>query len=310
MECWMCFLGAITPDTHTFTIFGTAINPKVIVNPWIALCKYTGGVWYVVYFNMVGKTGDGGSITTDANGNLIIKAGGVTNTMLAGSITYANLLLTGAILSADLAGSVAWNKMLALTASRLMGTDGGGVAIPLDTATYPSLGEIALIKGLTGASLQTQLAAIVSTFSSYTTSSDLSTLLGSYSSTTAMNAAIAAGLLTVKPLVGKGSLGAGTTTLDATALDYYLVGTATGAATINLPISDDKADGFVLTIKLTGGNTATSVIQTQSSNVLTSAINTSVANLTGMGNGSWYKLRNHKGTGAAGSWEIMEYVTI
>ena len=307
VELW--FWTTITPGANTFTILGTVINPKTITGHFVALCRYNGdlSVWMVAAA-AVPKEVDGVGITTDANGNISIKPLGIVDVMIAA------------------AAAIGLGKLAALSFSQMVGSDGAGKLVSLDPSTYPSLEELIHLKGVSSA-LQTQLNNIVSTFASYTTSADLATLLSnyaltssvasaissalsSYSTTADMNSAISSAIAAAKPLVGKGILGAGTTTLDATALDYYLVGTDLGAATINLPPSADKDDGFVLTIKLTGGNTASSVIQTQSSNILYSIINTSVANITGMGNGSWYKLRNHKGTGAAGSWEIMEYVTI
>lgn len=56
------------------------------------------------------------------------------------------------------AAGIAHSKMAALTASRVMITDGSGVASSADTGTYPSLTELAYGKGVTSA-IQTQLDA-------------------------------------------------------------------------------------------------------------------------------------------------------
>lgn len=52
-----------------------------------------------------------GDVTVDNTGVTAIGAGKVTNAMLAGSIAYSKLSLTGAIVNGDLAGSIANNKL-------------------------------------------------------------------------------------------------------------------------------------------------------------------------------------------------------
>lgn len=55
---------------------------------------------------------DDSSIEITAGDNLAVKALGITNAMLAGSIVYSKLSLTGEILNADLAGSIADDKLV------------------------------------------------------------------------------------------------------------------------------------------------------------------------------------------------------
>lgn len=70
----------------------------------------------------------------------------------AANIAYSKLNLTGSILDADLAGSIAHNKMAALTASRVMETDGSGYA----SASSVTSTELGYVSGVTS-SIQTQL---------------------------------------------------------------------------------------------------------------------------------------------------------
>jgi len=102
--------------------------------------------------------------------------GAILNADLAGSIAYSKLSLTGAILNADLAGSIAYSKLVlttsivngdisasaaiarsklaALTASRLMVTDGSG----FDTVSSVTTTEAGYLSGVTSA-IQTQFTA-------------------------------------------------------------------------------------------------------------------------------------------------------
>lgn len=70
------------------------------------------------------------------------------------AIAYSKLNLTGAILNADLAGSIARSKLVALTASRAMVTDGSGN----DSASATTATELGYVNGVTSA-IQTQLDA-------------------------------------------------------------------------------------------------------------------------------------------------------
>jgi hypothetical protein len=72
-------------------------------------------------------------------------------------------LTGGNIVNADIdaAAAIAFSKMAALTASRVLGSDGSGVVSALSTATYPDLTELSYVKGVTSA-IQTQLNAKLS----------------------------------------------------------------------------------------------------------------------------------------------------
>ena len=76
---------------------------------------------------------DGSSIeiSTDA---LQVKALGITNTMLAGSIAYGKLVLTGAILNADLAGSISLNKLVSGLDAQIVVADINGVPTYVDVS--------------------------------------------------------------------------------------------------------------------------------------------------------------------------------
>lgn len=89
-----------------------------------------------------------GDITISNAGVSAIGSGKVTNSMLAGSIAYSKLSLTGAILNSDLAGSIAYSK-LSLTGSIVNADISGSAAI-----AYSKL-------ALTGAILNADLAGSI-----------------------------------------------------------------------------------------------------------------------------------------------------
>lgn len=85
-----------------------------------------------------------------------------TGVAITGDIGITNAGVTsitaGAIVNADVNASaaIAVSKLAAVTASRVLGSDGSGFIQALDTATYPSLAELSYVKGVSSA-LQTQL---------------------------------------------------------------------------------------------------------------------------------------------------------
>lgn len=85
--------------------------------------------------------------------------GGIVNADVNASaaIAYSKLNLTGAILNADLAGSIALTKLAALTASRVLVSDGSGVISP-SSITSTTLGFLDATS-----SIQTQLNTKAST---------------------------------------------------------------------------------------------------------------------------------------------------
>jgi len=85
-----------------------------------------------------------------------------TGVAMSGDISITNTgntqIVAGAIVNADINASaaIAVSKLEALTASRVLGSNGSGVIQALDTATYPSLTELSYVKGVASA-IQTQL---------------------------------------------------------------------------------------------------------------------------------------------------------
>lgn len=83
---------------------------------------------------------------------------------MSGDVTITNAgvaaIGTGVIVNADINASaaIALSKLAAVTASRVMISDGSGFITAADTTTYPSLTEFAYGKGVTSA-IQTQLNA-------------------------------------------------------------------------------------------------------------------------------------------------------
>jgi len=85
-----------------------------------------------------------------------------TGVAVSGDITMSNAgvvaIASGVIVNTDINASaaIAVSKLAAVTASRVLGSDGSGFIQALDTATYPSLTELSYVKGVTSA-IQTQL---------------------------------------------------------------------------------------------------------------------------------------------------------
>ena len=73
----------------------------------------------------------GSAFNGSAASTIRVKALGVTNAMLAGSIAYSKLSLTGAILNADLAGSIADSKLLTISTANKVALS----ALDIDGAT-------------------------------------------------------------------------------------------------------------------------------------------------------------------------------
>ncbi|MBK7883525.1 MAG: hypothetical protein IPJ81_06800 [Chitinophagaceae bacterium] len=115
----------------------------------------------------------GGNLVTSGAFSLTLTLTNTTNVTLPTTGTLATLagveILTNKTIDADLntitniedadikaAAAIAVNKLAALTASRIVITDGSGFILAADTATYPSLTELSYVKGVTSA-IQTQL---------------------------------------------------------------------------------------------------------------------------------------------------------
>jgi hypothetical protein len=106
-----------------------------------------------------------------------------TAVAMTGDITISNAGVTaigsGVIVNADINASaaIAVSKLVALTASRVVGTDGSGFIQALSTTTYPSLTELSYVKGVTS-SLQTQLGTKLSVTLTAPSSGDVITYDG------------------------------------------------------------------------------------------------------------------------------------
>jgi hypothetical protein len=160
----------------------------------------------------------------------MIKAGEIVNAHInaAAAIVKSKLDFSGAngIVNADVASAaaIAHSKMASLTASKLLQSDGSGVVSVVDTATYPSLTELAYLKGVTSA-IQTQLAVKGGTSGTYT-----------YSATA-------------------------TITLNSSATDYYKLNTSANAIALTLPAANAFAAGrgIKVTQVFSGGATRVTV---------------------------------------------------
>jgi len=106
-----------------------------------------------------------------------------TGVAVSGDITMSNAgvvaIASGVIVNTDINASaaIAVSKLAAVTASRVLGSDGSGFIQALDTATYPSLTELAYVKGVTSA-IQTQLNNRLSVTLSSPTNGDVITYNG------------------------------------------------------------------------------------------------------------------------------------
>ena len=280
----MLFTGVITSNGNTFSIFGVNLDSDTIKYPFFALCYYTNAAWTVSYGRLRAATIEtSGGLGEGTGGGIKIAAGGVTNAMIAAGagIDYSKLNLTGAVLNADLAGSIAYGKIIlfgsvvnadiasgagivysklaltggvvnadinasaaiglsklaALTASRILASDGSGVIAPVDTATYPTLAELACVKGLTS-SAQTQIATKAAT--SYVDSQDA-----------ALSAAIAAVNTTIETY---STINANTTLTSSTIKQNIRIDATAGAVDITLPSASTIANGFATNWIVMGAN--------------------------------------------------------
>jgi hypothetical protein len=174
--------GAILNADLAGSIDATKINTGVVSNTEF---NYLDGVTSAIQTQMDLKAPLASPTFT---GTVTLPNSTVTNSMLAGSISYSKLTLTGAILNADLAGSIAYSK-LSLTGAILNADLAGSIAYSKLSLTGAILnadlaGSIAYSKlSLTGAIVNGDLAdPDLTTWAGITPASGVATFLATPSS--------------------------------------------------------------------------------------------------------------------------------
>ena len=169
MQIWLYYDGTgLTLSGNTVTVLGTLLTDKQAVLRLIAFSTYVTSAWvtrifvdnsqtaWIEHTSLATTAVDDSSIEIDATNGLQVKALGVTNAMItaAAGIPYSKLTLTDSLLDADIKSTaqIAWTKMLDLTASKLLVSDGSGdVSVTAVTST-----EAGYLSGVTSA-IQTQM---------------------------------------------------------------------------------------------------------------------------------------------------------
>ena len=253
MELWVVNLCAITiTDSPTFTILGWVIPNTIIISPFIALCKYLNGAWYVWIHTFAPTAGHG--IKIDPGTGAI-------------SINAKSIIASDA---SDTA-AFAFTQLVALTADMLPKLNASGF---IEASDIP-VAKAEFIKTL-ASDAQNQINQVIASLADYITATALASaladyytstqvdsaladyvltsVLSSYSNTTVMNAAIAAGR-SVKtyntPLTNNTTLNASTIT------DTVYFDSTGGGFTIYLPLISSLADGQIVTLKQYGANAVT-----------------------------------------------------
>ncbi|MFA5715880.1 MAG: hypothetical protein WC998_09075 [Candidatus Paceibacterota bacterium] len=138
LEVWIfCRATLTTTGTPTFDILGTDVGLSLLASPFLAICKYLNGAWYVTVHNFPVK----GSTTIEINvdDELIIKDDSIGD----------------AHIKSD--AEIVWTKLADGTAGQIMATDAvSKKPVTLDTGTYPTPAELIHVKGVTSA-IQPQL---------------------------------------------------------------------------------------------------------------------------------------------------------
>jgi len=218
--------------------------------------------------------------------------GAILNADLDGSIAYNKLAITGGIVNADVnsAAAIDTTKLKPLTASELVITGVGGLLASAPVATYPSLAELAFVKGATS-NLQTQITAAATKV--YVDAADA-----------VLDAKIAA----INTSVKTWTTVTGTTVLtSATIKNIVLCDTTGGAFTTTLPLISTIDDGYELKISCTGhvSNVAT-VACNAADHVVNQDSSGAVGTLTMAGYWNSYVLR---ADAATHSWYVIQKIT-
>jgi hypothetical protein len=138
VEVWIfCRATLTSTGSPTFTILGTTIGLPIILSPFVSICKYLNGAWYVTTHNFPVRGSTTIEITVDDE--LIIKDDSIGD----------------AHVNSD--AKIVWTKLADGTAGEIMATDPTTKKpITLPVATYASPAELIFVKGAT-ANIQTQL---------------------------------------------------------------------------------------------------------------------------------------------------------
>lgn len=280
-EVWIWNQATITVSgTPTFTILGTTVDLTVIQHPFVAICAYINSVWQVAIIRIYPTIGSSTIGIDGATGAISVLSGSLSNTLInsAAAIAYSKLNLSGALLNSDLHTNFAMpvNQLAALTPSQLAAYDSNGFLQSLAVATYPSLAELARVKGLTY-NAQDQITAIVSALGNYVLTSTLS----AYSDTTAMNAAIASAIATAKPLWDGTTLATATDlSLLATMRQEYLLDASGGTVPVITGLAANYPINTPLMFTLYGASTPCTISPKGSDLFVTMGGTTTAATVT------------------------------
>ena len=301
MHCLMWFNTAITVGAYTFTILGVAINKEILKSPFLVSAIYTGGAWCVACEPFTAFRPDGTTITS-TGGIFSVTSVGNTQWNSSDKLAYSNMTLTGAILNTDLHATFAMPvaQLADLTASEIVITGAGKKLESAAVATYPSLAQLAFLKGVTSA-VQTQLNTLTSTFSGYVTTGALASALTSYYTSSQTDSAIAAAMATFTT-VWDGTTIAATTDLNLLTSWYqeYLLDPTGGAIDLGLPAKSKFATGEWM--KFTLVNSATpSTITPNGAETITDFTGALLSPITLSAIGDYVKIAKN-----AGTWYVVE----
>lgn len=169
--------GGGTPDDNSVTsakiVNGTILNIDISSSAAIDISKLASGTsGQIIVADGSGVptyrslTGDIGISNTGVSA---IQPSAVTNTMLAGSISYSKLNLTGAILNADLAGSIALTKLANVTAGSVVMGNASNIPtatalsgdVTVDSSGVTAIGATKVTNGMLAGSIAlTKLATV------------------------------------------------------------------------------------------------------------------------------------------------------
>jgi len=315
----------------------------MIAAPFIAFCFYTNSAWSVTPVGLTGAVPllTAGGISTDASGGLKITSDSIVNAMVktnaaiglsklaaltaskilqsdgsgvvsvVDTATYPSLTelaflkgvtsalqtqinartTSGAIVNADISAAAVIDtaKLKLLTASRILASDAGGLIVPVDTATYPSLTELSYLKGVSSA-IQAQIA-----------------LKGAITYIDAQDAILAAAIAAINPSVKTWTEVTGTTVLTAATIkNNVLCNTAGGSFSTTLPLASTLTDGYEITMSCVGHvSNAATIACNVSDKILNQDSAGTVATLTMAGYFKSYTLQLDK---ANSTWMVIRKI--